>query len=103
MRDGFTADELNRAKEAIASASRLARAQDATLGRTLLSFVERGKTPLYFAELDQLRAQLTLDEVDAAFRKYVVPDRLVFGEAGDFAGAHQAPRGNVSSGPTVPR
>ncbi len=85
-RDGFTADELKRAKDAVASSSRLARAQDATLGRTLLSFVERGKTPAYFAQLDQLRAQLTLDEVNAAFRKYIVPDKLVFGEAGDFAG-----------------
>ncbi len=103
LRDGFTADELKRAKDAIASESRLARAQDATLGRTLLSFVERGRTPAYFGELDRLRAQLTLDEVNAAFRKYIVPGRLVFGEAGDFVGAHSAPRGNVSSGPTVPR
>ena len=43
------------------------------------------KTPLYFAELDALRAQITLDEVNAAFRKYVVPEKMVFGVAGDFS------------------
>ena len=90
-RDGFTADELKRAKDAVTAASRLGRAQDASLGSTLLSFVERGKTPKYFAELDALRAGITLDEVNAAFRKYVVPDTGVFGVAGDFAGAKGAP------------
>lgn len=89
-RDGFTADELKRAKDAIASESRLARAQDASLARLLESFVERGKTPLYFAELDAMRAQITLDEVNAAFRKYVVPDKMVFAAAGDFANASAA-------------
>jgi zinc protease len=90
-RDGFTSDELVRAKEAIVSASRLARAQDAALGSTLVSFVERGKTPKYFAELDAMRAAITLDEVNAAFRKYIVPERLVYGVAGDFANAKGAP------------
>ncbi len=86
-RDGFTADELKKAKDAIAAALRLARAQDATLARTLESFVERNKTPKYFAELDALRAQITLDEVNAAFRKYIVAERMVYGDAGDFANA----------------
>ena len=86
-RDGFTADELKRAKDAIVAGSRLARAQDASLGGLLESFIERGKTPMYFAELEALRAQITLDEVNAAFRKYVVPEKMVFGVAGDFANA----------------
>ena len=89
-RDGFTADELKRAKDAIASSNRLGRAQDGSLVRTLESFVERDKTPKYFAELDALRADITLDEVNAAFRKYVVPERMVFGIAGDFANAKGA-------------
>ena len=86
-RDGFTADELKRAKDAIVASNRLARAQDASLARTLISFVERGKTPQYFAELDALRAQITLDDVNTAFRKYVTPEKMVFGVAGDFANA----------------
>ena len=89
-RDGFTADELKRAKDAIVASNRLVRAQDAPLARTLTSFVERGKTPQYFAEIDALRAQITLDEVNTAFRKYVVTEKMVFGMAGDFANAKAA-------------
>ena len=92
-RDGFTADELVRAKAAIVAAGKLGRAQDAALAGTFVNFLERGKTPAYFAELDALRAQITLDEVNAAFRKYVVPGRLVFGTAGDFANAKGAVAG----------
>ena len=90
LRDGFTAEELKRAKDAIAAASRLARAQDASLAGAFASFVERGKTPRYLAELDALRARLTLAEVNAAFRKYILPERMVYGEAGDFASLKQA-------------
>jgi zinc protease len=86
-RDGFTADELERAKEAIVASNRLNRAQDAALASALESFVERDKTPMYFAELDALRARLTLNDVNAAFRKYILADKLVFGAAGDFANA----------------
>ena len=84
-RDGFTAEELQRAKDAIAASARLSRAQDPALASALEGFVERGKTPAYFAELDALRAQITLDEVNAAFRKFIVPEKMVFGVAGDFA------------------
>lgn len=90
-REGFTADELKRAKDAIISSNRLGRAQDSSLAGILVSFVERGKTPQYFAELDALRARITLDEVNAAFRKYVVPEKMVFGMAGDFAHAKGVP------------
>ena len=89
-RDGFTAAELAAAKSAILASSRLARAQDEALARALISFVERDKTAAYMGELDALRAQITLAEVNAAFRKYVVPEKLVFGVAGDFAAAKGA-------------
>lgn len=97
-RDGFTADELKRAKEAIVASNRLTRAQDASLAGAIESFLERDKTPLYFAELDNLRAGLTLNDVNAAFRKYVVPDKLVFGAAGDFANA-KGPAARVPASP----
>ena len=96
-RDGFTAAELERAKASIAASSRLARAQDGSLSSALDSFVERAKTPLYFAELDALRARITLDEVNAAFRKYVVPEKMVFGVAGDFASAAATPGATAKS------
>jgi zinc protease len=97
-RDGFTADELKRAKEAIVASSRLGRAQDPALAGTLVNFVERGKTPLFFAELDELRSQITLDEVNAAFRKYVVPEQIVYAVAGDLANAKGAAAGAPIAG-----
>ena len=89
-RDGFSADELARAKEAMAAASRLGRAQDTALAGTLAAFAERDKTPRFLAEIENLREQITLDEVNAAFRKYVQADKMVFGAAGDFANARGA-------------
>ena len=97
-RDGFTADELKRAKEAIVASSRLARAQDPALAGALVNFIERDKTPKFLAELDELRAQITLDEVNAAFRKYIVPDRIVFAVAGDLANAKGAAPGAPVAG-----
>lgn len=52
---------------------------------------------MYFAELDDLRAGVTLDQVNAAFRKYVQQDKLVFGAAGDFANAKGAAAGTPAS------
>ena len=101
-REGFSAAELERAKGAIAASSRLARAQDASLATALESFVERSKTPAYFAELDALRAQITLDEVNAAFRKYVVPEKMVFGVAGDFSNAAAAAAATKAAGIAAP-
>ena len=100
--EGFSAAELERAKGAIAASSRLARAQDASLATALESFLERSKTPAYFAELDALRAQITLDEVNAAFRKYVVPEKMVFGVAGDFSNAAAAAATTKAAGIVAP-
>ena len=99
--DGFTDDELKRAKESMIASSRLARAQDGALEGALVSFVERGKTPKYMAELDDLRARITLDEVNAAFRKYIVPEQIVYAVAGDLAGAGATAPGTPAAGPTV--
>ena len=100
-RDGFTADELKRAKESLIASSRLARAQDGALAGALVSFVERGKTPKYMAELDDLRAQITLDEVNAAFRKYIVPEQIVYAVAGELAGAKAAAGGAPDAVPPI--
>ena len=96
-RDGFTADELKRAKESLIASSRLARAQDGALTGALVSLLERDKTPAYIGVLDDLRAQITLDEVNAAFRKYITPDRIVFAVAGDLSGAKPAAAPTVAA------
>jgi zinc protease len=82
--DGFTKDELDQANESIRSQLRLSRAQDETLIGTIESLIERDKRFDYLTAVQQTRDSMTLDEVNAAFRKYIVPDQLVYGAAGDF-------------------
>ena len=44
----------------------------------------------------------TLDEVNAAFRKYVVPEKMVFGVAGDFSNAAAAAATTKAAGIVAP-
>ncbi len=62
----------------------LGRAQDAGLAAALASNLYIGRTFLRSAEVDAAIASLTLDQVNAALRKYLKPDRFVSGYAGDF-------------------
>ena len=44
------------------------------------------------AEIDKKIASVTLPEINAAFRKYVTPQRLVIGTAGSFGSALEPSR-----------
>jgi zinc protease len=90
-KDGFTNEELDHANESIRLELRLSRAQDETLAGLIESLIERDKRFNYLTQVQSTRDALTLDEVNEAFRKYVVPDQLVFGAAGDFAAPPPAP------------
>jgi zinc protease len=85
QKDGFTLAELNQANEGIRQELRLARAQDTSLVGLLASLIERNEPISYLTQVQKLRDSLSVAEINAAFRKYVVPDGLVFGVAGDFA------------------
>jgi zinc protease len=85
LKDGFGADEVQRAKDAIDEQVRLSRAQDRGLAGLLALLVERDQTPLYLSQIQGIRDSLTVDEVNAAFRKYVHAQDLVLGVAGDLA------------------
>jgi zinc protease len=85
MKSGFTADELKDAKSGLAQARRLARAQDAGLASTLAFYLELDRTLEYQAKVDRAIESLTLDQANAAFRKYIDPAKLATAYAGDFA------------------
>jgi zinc protease len=84
VKDGFTAEQLQDAKSGILQARRLARAQDGALAATLASQLEVGRTMAFSAEIDAKIEALTLDQANAALRKYVDPEKLVTAVAGDF-------------------
>ena len=84
-RDGFTADELKDAKNGLLQRRRLERAQDNTLAAVLASQAEIDRTMAFNEKIDREIEAATLAQVNAAFRKYVDPSKLVFVYAGDFA------------------
>ena len=84
-RDGFTAEELANAKSGLLAARRQSRSQDSYVAGYWLERLYLNQNFLKAAEMDAKLQAVTLDEVNAAFRKYIDPDRLAIVKAGDFA------------------
>lgn len=87
LADGFTATELAEATRGLLQSRALARAQEPGLAEALTTQIERGVTMKLSKDIEDKIARLTLDEVNAAFRKYVRPEQFVMGVAGSFGGA----------------
>ncbi|HUX32871.1 MAG TPA: pitrilysin family protein, partial [Gemmatimonadaceae bacterium] len=85
---GFTADELAKAKTGLLQMNRLIRSQDGALAGQFVNNMLLGRTMQFQADEDQHIEDATLDQVNAAFRKYVDPSRIVVVWAGDEAKAN---------------
>ncbi len=81
---GFTAQELEQGKSGLLNFRALARAQDAHLATAWARHLRMGRSFLRTAQMDQDIRALSLEQVNAAFRRHVVPSRLLWGLAGDF-------------------
>ena len=90
VRDGITAQELDDAKKAMLESSKISLAQDGALSGTLLGQLSTGRTMDYTAQRLAKIEATSLEEVNAAIRKYMDWSRLVHVHAGDFAGASKA-------------
>ncbi|MGA0612689.1 M16 family metallopeptidase [Caldimonas sp. KR1-144] len=84
LKDGFTAAELAEAKRGLISRRSLARAQDDQLAASLASNLYLGRDFAVSQRVDDAIAALTLEQVNAALRKYVKPDAFVLAFGGDF-------------------
>ncbi len=82
--NGFTARELDEAKKGLLAARRLQRSQDANLASTLLGNLYIGRTMLVAQQVDEAIGAAGLEQVNTALRRYLQPQRLVFGFGGDF-------------------
>ncbi|MEO8226778.1 MAG: pitrilysin family protein, partial [Gemmatimonadota bacterium] len=85
VKDGFTAEEISKAKEGYLQQRELGRAQDASLGAMLANYLFIGRTFAFDSQFDQRLQALTAADVNAAFRKYVDPSKITTVRAGDFA------------------
>ena len=90
VRDGITEQELDDAKKALLESSKISLAQDSALSGTLLGQLSTGRTMEYTAQRLAKIEATSLEDVNAAIRKYMDWSRLVHVHAGDFAGATKA-------------
>ncbi len=81
---GFTADELAFSKKTWQQGREVSRTQDQELIGRLAANLYTGRTMDYDAQLEAKVASLSLDEVNAAFKKYFDPARLTIYKAGTF-------------------
>jgi zinc protease len=88
LTEGFSADELEAAKNGWLQQAALDRASDQALRAMISNNVFFGRTMQHQAAIEDRIRALTAEEVNAAFRRHIAYDRMVRVKAGDFA-AHR--------------
>jgi len=86
VKDGITAKELVEAKQAILAARVTARTSDATVASNWMFKLDQGRTFAWSADQDAKLAALSVDQVNAAIRKWIAPARINWSVAGTFDG-----------------
>ena len=84
LKDGFSTDEVAAAKSAILKSRRQHIAQEGAVANILAGHLFWGRSFKVRESVDQRFSQVTAEEVNAALRKYVKPDKLTVVVAGDF-------------------
>ena len=84
LKDGFEAKELDEGRGGLLNFRRLSRAQDDVLASALASNLYLERTFEVSARVDAALAALTLEQVNAALRKYLKPEAIDLVFAGDF-------------------
>lgn len=87
LRDGFTQQELDTVRAGLLNARRLARAQDGVLATALAVNRELDRRFAYSQQIDDALQAASLAQVNAAWRRYIDPDKLVLAWGGDFKNA----------------
>ncbi len=84
LKDGFTADEVEKAKQGYLQQMLQNRAQDSFLVGLFSSQALTGRTMRYDTQFETWMAALTPAEVNAAIKKHIDPKKLSVVMAGDF-------------------
>ncbi len=85
LKEGFTAAELAEGKGGLLNFRRLSRAQDEVLAGAWVNNLYMNRTFERSKQVDRELEALTVEQVNAALRKYIRPEGFVSGVAGDFA------------------
>ena len=87
VREGMTQTELDAAKQGQLQQRQTSRAQDGALAGGHVNNLKVGRTFARSAKLDADIAAVTLEQANAAIKKYIQPEKYLHVYAGDFAGA----------------
>lgn len=85
LTDGFTETELKEAKQGWLLGRQRTRGSDAALRSGLANYLFLNRTYAWDDEMEKKVQALTLEQVNAAFKKYINPDKISIFKAGDFA------------------
>lgn len=89
--NGFTEEEIEAAKQGWLDAQRNSRANDGTVAGELNSQLYLDRTYEFTREEEDAIRALTVEDVNAAVRRYIDPSRISIFRAGDFAGVEETP------------
>jgi len=84
IKTGADETEFSEAKKAYLQSLKAGRANDFALAGQLVQDMEANRTYAFHGEQEKKIANLTLDDVNSTFRKYIDPKRLIIIRAGDF-------------------
>jgi len=84
VKDGITPAELAQGKQAILAERATARTSDSVVASNWMFKLDQGRTWAWSAEQDARLTALTVDQVNAAIRKWIVPGRINWAVAGTF-------------------
>jgi zinc protease len=90
VKDGFTKDEVERAKSGLLQQRTQNRSKDSNLAFGWNSNLDRNRTYAWAQALDDKIRNVTVEQVNAAFRKMIVPAKMSTIIAGDEAKAKAA-------------
>jgi len=85
--EGITEKELEDAKQGLLQGQQVARSNDIRLAQILAGNLFAKRDMMFQKQFEQKLASLTVDEVKAALRDWIRPERIVMATAGDFANA----------------
>jgi zinc protease len=88
LKDGFTADEVEKAKKTWLDQQSVSRTEDASIASLLMTRERWGRTLDWDAKLEAAVAALTPQQVNEAFRRHVDPAALSIVKGGDFKKAN---------------
>ncbi|MBX2962305.1 MAG: insulinase family protein [Cyclobacteriaceae bacterium] len=94
VNEGFTAEEVEAAKSGWLQQRGVGRAQDASVTSTLNGYLFTGRTMKWDEELEKKVQGLSVEEINAAMKKYMNYEKLNMVKAGDFAKAKAKAEGN---------